>query len=144
MSWTELKARVLASGGAKLEGAPADGFIAKSTAGPGAGGSGAVFFRDGNHRVKLTLNPKAESTLVHLGSGKAKFLFEGQEYSGELDSVGHHCPRQAFITVSSGCIFHCRYCPVPSQKERRRKTVDEIVSMVRSALGRVDAISLTS
>ncbi|MEN6610373.1 MAG: radical SAM protein [Methanoregulaceae archaeon] len=144
MQWTELKARILASGGAKLEGAPADEFIAKSTAGPGAGGIGAVFFREGNHRVKLAVNPNAGSTLVHLGSGKARLIFEGQEYSGELDLVGHHCPRQAFITVSSGCIFHCRYCPVPSQRERRRKPVDEIVAMVEPVLDRVDAISLTS
>jgi len=140
----ELKARILSSGGARLAGAPAGTYLAKSTAGPGAGGTGAVFFRQGNHRVKLAVNPDAAGTLVHLGNGKAKLLFEGEEYSGELDPVGYHCPRQAFITVSSGCIFRCRYCPVPAQAGQRRKPVEEIVAMVESVRERIDAISLTS
>jgi biotin synthase-related radical SAM superfamily protein len=144
MRWTELKARILAAGSAKLEGEPADEYIAKSTAGPGAGGRGAVFFRTGDHRVKLSLNPQAGIAIVHDGGGNARLLFEGREYPGQLDVPGYHCPRQAFITVSSGCIFRCRYCQVPYLKEQRRKTVDEIIAMVEAAKGRIDVIAVTS
>ena len=57
MQWKELKARLLEAGSARLTGEPADRFIAKSAAGPGAGGKGAIFFAMGSHRVKLALNP---------------------------------------------------------------------------------------
>ena len=57
MQWTDLKAKLLSLGSARITGDPADRYIARSTAGPGAGGSGAVFFSMGSHRVKLALNP---------------------------------------------------------------------------------------
>ncbi len=57
MQWKELKARLLEAGSVRLTGEPAEQFIARSAAGPGAGGSGAVFFAMGSHRVKLALNP---------------------------------------------------------------------------------------
>ena len=57
MQWKELKARLLAVGSARISGEPADQFIARSAAGPGAGGSGSVFFAMGSHRVRLALNP---------------------------------------------------------------------------------------
>lgn len=143
MQWQVLKSRILTSNGVKLDGVPSR-FIAKSTAGPGAGGSGAVFFRQGTHRIRLAVNPNSTNTLSFCPDGKARLSFEGQDYSGILDEIGFHCPRQAFITVSSGCIFQCRYCPVPSQKDQRRKTIKEIVGMVESVRNNIDAISLTS
>ena len=45
MQWTDLKARLLAVGQAHLTGEPAEHYIARSAAGPGAGGSGAVFLQ---------------------------------------------------------------------------------------------------
>ena len=64
MQWKELKAGLLETGSAKLTGEPADRYIAKSAAGPGAGGRGAVFFAMGSHRVKLAVNPLSSIEMV--------------------------------------------------------------------------------
>jgi len=38
MRWRDVKAELLAAGSARLSGEPADRYIARSAAGPGAGG----------------------------------------------------------------------------------------------------------
>jgi biotin synthase-related radical SAM superfamily protein len=81
--------------------------------------------------------------ILHTGDGDAVLLMNGEEFGGKLELVGYHCPRQAYITVSGGCIFQCRYCPVPGAGGRR-KTVDEIVGMVDAVQDRIDAIAITS
>ena len=143
MQWKELKARLLEAGTVTLSGEPADRYIARSTAGPGAGGSGSVFFAMGGHRVRLALNPLSPVEIIHRGNGAADLYCGGDLISGRLLEPGHHCPDQAFITVTGGCIFHCRYCPVPNLKGRR-KSVREIVAMVESVRHRIHAISITS
>ena len=119
MQWKELKARLLEAGSAKLAGEPADSYIARSTAGPGAGGDGAIFFAMGSHRVKLALNPRSQIEIVHRGNGTADLYFDGQMIAGRLLEPGCHCPDQAFITVSGSCIFRCKYCNVPGLGGRR-------------------------
>ena len=143
MQWKELKARLLSVGSARISGEPADQYIARSAAGPGAGGSGAVFFAKGSHRVKLALNPASSIEISHRGNGTADLCFEGQLIPGRLLEPGCHCPDQAFITVSGSCIFRCRYCSVP-KIGGRRKSHEEIVSMVESLRHRIHAISITS
>lgn len=143
MQWKELKARLLSAGSARLTGEPADEFIAKSTAGPGAGGKGSVFFAMGSHRVKLSLSPAASTEIVHRGGGVADLCFEGKEIPGRLVRPGLHCPDQAFITVTESCIFSCKYCSVP-RLAGKRKSIEEIVGLVESVKDRVSAISLTS
>ena len=143
MQWKDLKARLLAVGQAHLTGEPADKYIARSTAGPGAGGSGAVFFAMGSHRVKLALNPLSSIEIAHRGNGSADLFFEGQRISGHLLEPGFHCPDQAFITVTGSCIFSCKYCSVP-HIGGKRKTLQEILEMVESVRDRVHAISITS
>lgn len=143
MQWTDLKARLLSLGSARLTGEPAEPFIARSAAGPGAGGSGAVFFAMGSHRVKLALNPLSAVEIAHRGNGVAELYFEGSLIPGKLLEPGCHCPDQAFITVTGSCIFHCRYCPVPSLSGKR-KTIEEIKAMVESVRHRISAISITS
>ena len=143
MQWTDLKARLLSAGSVSLSGEPADQFIARSTAGPGAGGSGAVFFAMGSHRVKLALDPLSRVEIVHRGNGVADLCFEGTLTRGRLLEPGFHCPDQAFITVTGSCIFSCRYCTVP-RLGSRRKTIAEIMGMVESVRHRVGAISITS
>jgi biotin synthase-related radical SAM superfamily protein len=143
MQWTDLKARLLSAGSASLSGEPADQFIARSSAGPGAGGSGAVFFAMGSHRVKLGLDPLSRIEIVHRGSGVADLCFEGTLTRGRLLEPGFHCPDQAFINVTGSCIFSCRYCTVP-RLGARRKTIEEIMGMVESVRHRVGAISITS
>jgi len=143
MQWTDLKARLLSTGSVSLSGEPADQFIARSSAGPGAGGSGAVFFAMGSHRVKLALDPLSRIEIVHRGNGIADLCYEGTLTRGRLLSPGFHCPDQAFITVTGSCIFSCRYCTVP-RLGGRRKTIEEIIGMVGSVRHRIGAISITS
>ena len=143
MQWTDLKARLLSAGSARITGEPAEEYIARSAAGPGAGGSGAVFFAMGSHRVKLALNPLSDVEIVHRGNGVADLYFEGELIPGRLLEPGCHCPDQAFITVTGSCIFHCRYCPVPTLGGKR-KTIEEIRGMVDAVRHRITAISITS
>jgi biotin synthase-related radical SAM superfamily protein len=143
MQWTELKARLLAAGSVNLSGEPADQYIARSSAGPGAGGSGAVFFSMGAHRVKLALDPLSPVEIMHRGNGVADLWYEGTIIPGRLLEPGFHCPDQAFITVTGSCIFKCRYCTVP-HLSGQRKSIEEIVSMVESVRRRIGAISITS
>ncbi len=143
MQWKELKAQLLETGSARLTGEPADRFIATSTAGPGAGGKGSVFFAMGNHRVKFAINPRSSIEIAHRGGGVADLYYRDQQLPGRLLEPGLHCPDQAFITVTGTCIFRCRYCPVPGCSGRR-KTIGEIIDLVESVRHRVTAISLTS
>jgi len=143
MQWKELKSRLLAAGSVRLTGEPAEQFIAKSAAGPGAGGSGAIFFVMGSHRVKLAVNPLSTIEVAHRGNGTADLYFDGKLIGGRLLEPGFHCPGQAFITVTGSCVFSCRYCSVP-KIGGRRKSVEEIMAMVESVRHRIHAISITS
>lgn len=143
MQWKDLKARLLEAGTARISGEPVDRFIARSAAGPGAGGNGTVFFAMGSHRVKLALDPLGNIEIAHRGNGTADLFYDGNQVTGRLLEPGCHCPDQAFITVTGSCIFRCRYCPVPTLGGRR-KTIGEIMGMVESARHRIHAISVTS
>ena len=143
MKWSTLKARLIEEGRTRVRGIDDEIFIACSTAGPGAGGPGAIFFSQGNCRVRLTIDPDANIEVVHTGGGEAELHLDGEIIHGRIEKVGLHCPRQAYITVSEGCIYRCRYCPVPAQ-EARVKTPEEVAKLVEGVLDRIDAISLTS
>ena len=142
MQWEELKARLLSAGSARLSGEPAEDYIAKSTAGPGTGEKGRFFLPwavTGSslrsiHYLRLKLpTVEAGSPISISGTGRSRQLLR----------PGLHCPDQAFITVTEGCIFSCRYCSVP-RLAARRKTVEEIMDLVESVRHRISAISLTS
>lgn len=143
MRWEDLKAQLLETGSARLTGEPADRYIATSTAGPGAGGRGSVFFAMGSHRVKFAISSESRIEIVHRGEGVADLYYDDQQISGRLLEPGLHCPDQAFITVTENCIFHCMYCPVPAHPGKR-KSVQEIMDLVESVRHRITTISLTS
>ncbi len=143
MQWKDLKAQLLETGSVCLTGEPAERFIARSAAGPGVGGSGALFFAMGSHRVKLALDPLSNVEVVHRGNGVADLYLDGHLISGRLLEPGFHCPDQAFIAVTGSCIFRCRYCNVPNTPGKR-KSIDEIMAMVESVRHRIHAISITS
>lgn len=143
MDWLGLKARLLAQGTTRLSGEPAGPYRSSSTAGPGAGTGGSVFFSCGMGRVRLAIDPKSPLEIIHLGAGRATLKNGGDEIQGMLEPVALHCPRQAYITVTSGCIYRCRYCEVPAITAGR-KTPEEIESMVEAVKGRIDSIALTS
>lgn len=141
--WADLKARLLHAGTAHLNGVAAEEFIAESRAGPGAGKGGSVFFSMDGRRVRLTLSDSGQVEIRHTGNGQALLRFEGREYPGILEKPGLHCPRQAYLTITGSCIFHCRYCSVWKNPGPRR-SIDVIEAMVASVFPDIDAISLTS
>ena len=143
MRWTRLKEQALAAGGCRVVGRLPEYALADSTAGPGAGGTGAVFFSDGKRRVRLPITDEALATLVARPDGQALLECAGQVIEGRIEPVGLHCPRQAFITVSPVCRYRCRYCTVPL-REGRRRSIEECVALVKRVRDRVDAIALTS
>ena len=140
--WESLKAQLLEVGTAQLTGADASEYESKSTAGPGAGGRGSVFFSYEGHRVRLNVADNSPITLRHIGGGTVMLTYGYIEVLGKLEKPGSHCPGQAYITISGSCIYHCKYCPVPANAAPT-KSMDEIVSLVQNA-DDIHAISLTS
>jgi biotin synthase-related radical SAM superfamily protein len=143
MDWISLKARVLESGTARLTGHDLRPYISSSTAGPGAGTSGSVFFSTGNGRVRLALDPGSPVKIQHTGKGTAVLQLDGQRITGFLETIALHCPRQAYLTVTSGCVYRCRYCEVPAVSAGR-KTREDIRALVESVADDIDAIAITS
>ena len=111
MQWEELKARLLEAGSARLSGEPADDFIAKSTAGPGAGGKGSVFFAMGGHRVKLALNPASPVEIIHRGDGIADLYFGGRLISGRLLRPGFTARTRHLSRLLGGVSFPAAIVP---------------------------------
>lgn len=142
MIWSELKAGLLEVGTAKITGGT-ESIISVSKAGPSSGGGGSVFFSSGNMRVRLSIADKSPVEIVITDRDNAVLKFEGEEVEGRIEPAALHCPRQAFITVSEGCIFRCRYCSVPTQ-EKKFKSPEEIERMIETVLPDIDSISLTS
>ncbi|MDO5844967.1 MAG: radical SAM protein [Methanocorpusculum sp.] len=140
--WKTIKAELLEIGSAKIEGEPADEFIAKSSAGPGLGGNGSVFFELNGKRVRLGISETSPVTIYHRENGSAVLCVSDKKIEGRLEKPGQHCPKQAFITITPSCIYNCRYCSV-SKKKLPSKTVDEICGLIENA-GDISAISLTS
>ena len=105
------KARLLEAGSARLSGEPADDFIAKSTAGPGAGGKGSVFFAMGGHRVKLALNPASPVEIIHRGDGIADLYFGGRLISGRLLRRGFTARTRHLSRLLGGVSFPAAIVP---------------------------------
>jgi len=143
MEWKRLKARVLEAGSVRLSGRPADEYVSRSVAGPSAGTPGSLFFSVGTRRVRAGIDERSPIVIIHQGEGEAVLVIDREEVHGRLEPAALHCPRQAYVTVSGTCVFHCRYCPVPDLPGRR-KGIDEIVRMVESVADRIDCISITS
>lgn len=142
-----IKHLLLAVGSAKATGVPLPASLS-STAGPGAGKGGSVFFSDGISRIRLTLDEMSPVHIENYGDS-AVLTFDGPEgpvfVEGFVEKTGCHCPKQAYITINEGCIFSCRYCTVPNL-HKHIKTPDEIVSLITDACSRdtIECISLTS
>ena len=143
MEWPELKARLLAEGTTRLTGKSALRYRSSSTAGPGAGTGGSVFFSCGKGRVRLAIDQNSPLEIVHLGSGRAILKAWHLDIRGNLEPIALHCPRQAYITVTGGCIYRCKYCEVPAI-DAGRKTLEEIEAMVEQVQDQSDSIALTS
>ena len=82
MGWTDLKAAVLAGGGCRIEGELPPGAVARSTAGPGAGGAGAVFFSSGGRRVRIPLGTDGPAVMIVRADGSADPLLRRRDGRG--------------------------------------------------------------
>ncbi|WAI01975.1 radical SAM protein [Methanogenium organophilum] len=142
MHWGDLKARILAYGTVRLAGTYRF-HPEQSSAGPGAGGGGSVFFATSHGRIRLPLDDHSLLTLNADADGSAHLTGPDIDVYGCIEEAVYHCPRQAFITLSEGCIFSCRYCAVPTIA-KRIKSVEEVTTMIERVIGDIDAISLTS
>ena len=102
-----------------------------STAGPGAG-TGSVFFRSGEKRVRLSINKDSPLSIQEVeGDGNVALFYEGKELArGKLEPAPAHCPEQAFITLCEKCIFDCKYCPVP-KLQGHVKSEEEVLEYSR-------------
>ncbi|MBN2734568.1 MAG: radical SAM protein [Methanomicrobiaceae archaeon] len=136
-----LKPKLLETGTARLTGDLCE--IEQSHAGPGAGGAGSVFFSDGETRIRLSVDEESPVEIRCFGNDLAELKSGDICISGFIEPVGWHCPKQAYITISEGCIFGCRFCNVPKQKGRI-KSPDLIERMVDAVADRIECISLTS
>jgi len=143
MEWLELKACLLEKGAVRVEGEPVEEYLSRSTAGPGAGGPGSLFFSRKEGRVRQTIRADSPVTLYHHGRGKVTLLVNGEIVEGSLEKAALHCPRQAYVTISERCIHACRYCMVPFQNGRV-KTVEELETRIGGVADRIDAIAITS
>ncbi|WP_245926558.1 radical SAM protein [Methanospirillum lacunae] len=118
-------------------------YVGRSTAGPGAGGR-SVFFTDGKRRVRLSIR---NDSPLHIRKEKDGVVIErnGEILAeGSLEPVGFHCPKQAYITVSEQCTYHCAFCPVP-RLNGPVKSPERVLSMIDQVYlsGDLHAISLT-
>lgn len=142
MHWGHLKARILAYGSVRLAG-DYPFHPEHSRAGPGAGGTGSVFFAAPDGRIRLSIDDHSLLTLTADADGSAHLTGPDIDVKGHIEDAVYHCPRQAYITLSEGCIFSCRYCSVPAIP-KRIKRVEEVTAMIEQVLDDIDAISLTS
>ncbi len=142
MQWRRIKAEILGYGGARPAGVP-DRWRDRSTAGPGARGPGSFFFATDAGRVRVAANDDSQLSLSVADDGSAVITGPGLRVGGWLEEPVLHCPRQAYITLSEGCIFGCRYCAVPNGP-CRYKTPDDVEALILPVLDRIDAISITS
>jgi hypothetical protein len=130
MDWLSLKAQLLEQGTARIIGSDAYPYISSSTSGPGAGTSGSIFFSTGKGRVRLALDSESPVAIEFTKSKTVILTLDGQKIEGFLEPVALHCPRQAYITVTSGCVYRCKYCEVPVITAGRKKLLGMAVLLL--------------
>ena len=140
MGWTDLKAAALAGGGCRIEGAlPPDG-VARSTAGPGAGGAGAVFFSSGGRRVRIPLGTDGPAVMVVRADGSATLSCDGETAEGRVET--RRSPLSpAGLRHGLGVVrVRLRRTARSRSARDRGRRVEEIVDLVGAVADSVDAI----
>ena len=124
--------------------------LSRSTAGPGAGSSSAVFSFQGSRVKKAVSYDSGEFELCDQG-GKISLMRDGLLFLDDIkiEPVVYHSPEQAFFNLDQRCIFNCAFCASPRLDKNLTKnlTNEKIVSMIQKALNdgmTIKAISLTS
>ncbi|MDR3282419.1 MAG: radical SAM protein [Candidatus Methanoplasma sp.] len=144
------KAELSLGGGIKLP----KGFVmpyrlSRSTAGPGAGSSSAVF-SFGKYRVKKGVSYDSGEFELHDEGGVLSLTRSGLPFLSGVDikPVVYHCPEQAFFNLDQRCMYNCAFCASPRLDRNVTKglTPESIVKMVKDAMDtkKVGSVSLTS
>jgi len=144
------KAELILGGGVKL---PNDFVfpyrISRSTAGPGAGASSAVFSFAG-HRVKKSISYETgEFELAEKGN-KLSLKRNGKTFIEDvkIEPVVFHSPEQAFFNLDQRCMYNCAFCvsPLLSKDLDKGLSDDEMVMMTKKAASeqKIVSIAITS
>ncbi|MDR3205504.1 MAG: radical SAM protein [Candidatus Methanoplasma sp.] len=123
--------------------------LSRSTAGPGAGSSSAVF-AFGKYRVKKGVSYDSGEFELHDEGGVLSLTRNGEPFLNGVDikPVVYHCPEQAFFNLDQRCMYNCAFCASPRLDRNATKglTPEGIVGMVKDAMvsKTVGSVSLTS
>lgn len=139
----ETKALLVAIGSVDIDESLLSGF-SSSAAGPGTGLK-SIFFKSGDHQVRLEIKSESPLKLKKISSDYVILRDDEELARGTLEPILAHCPEQAYITLSEQCVYDCKFCSVP-KRQGRIKTLDDVIAIVESArnTGRLKAIALTS
>ncbi|HIJ16229.1 MAG TPA: radical SAM protein [Thermoplasmata archaeon] len=131
------KAELLAGGPVKLP----EGFrlpfpASRSTAGPGAGRTSAVFSFGGTRAKKAISRDSGEFELVSR-DGRLSLTRSGKAFIDGVELVPTlmHAPYQAFVNIESACVYDCKFCNSPRLTHDATKdlTDDRIAEMILDA-----------
>ncbi len=137
-----LKPYLLADGTAVLTGIDPP-TIKKSHAGPGVGQGTSIFFTDGISRIRLTLCSTSRTHIENSGHRAILYLNDTCVH-GSLEPAVCHCPKQAYLTLSEGCIFSCRYCAVPGLPHHIKSEKEILTLLTEAVIDGAECISITS
>ena len=144
------KAELISGGGVLLpEGFVMPCRVSRSTAGPGAGSSSAVFSFDG-FRVKKSISYDMGEFELQDNDTHLSMTRNGSPFLDkvEIQPVVFHCPEQAFFNLDQRCMYNCAFCASPRLNKDTAKCLTEetIVDLVKTALktDRIVSVSLTS
>ena len=123
--------------------------LSRSTAGPGAGKSGAVFEFNGV-RVKKGVSTEKGDFELRNNNGRLSLWRNGSLFIDDVTirPVVFHSPNHAFFNLDQRCMFRCLFCasPLLDRNVTKGLTDDKIVEMIRKEDGRsvIPSIALTS
>ncbi len=97
----------------------------RSTAGPGADTREVVFSFLGA-RVKLEVSNDPETPLVYTTEGNFTVLGKKDVVrAAEIVPVLLHCPGQAFVNLTPGCMYDCAFCGTPGTPPKLAGAITE-------------------
>lgn len=132
-----------------------DGYISRSSAGPGAGGESINIEYSGSdssgihtkHRVRMAVsNDSGSRCHLKLSEKELALTMDGDVLidAVKILPVVCHSPTHAFITISSNCKYTCAFCNSPAL-DRAEKTDADIVRLTEKAVRMgVKSFALTS
>ncbi|OGS56194.1 MAG: hypothetical protein A3K60_08745 [Euryarchaeota archaeon RBG_19FT_COMBO_56_21] len=141
------KAELLAGGAVRI---PQDFRLpflpSRSTAGPGAGSTAAVF-SFGETRAKKSISRDEGDFELSLDENGMSILRNGEVLIAGVKIVPtvYHAPHQAFINIDSSCVMDCKFCATPRLNDGITKnlTDQKIMSMIEDASKKDDFLSVS-